>query len=124
MVTRIVEELRPQAALQHLTLQVVLPDQVPRVHADAGKIRQVFLNLIENAIKYTPEGTVTVSLSQTEDTLRFAVQDTGIGMTPAMQQQLFQEFTRGHETEKLPIQGTGLGLYVAKNVVDAHHGRI
>lgn len=108
-----------------LDFSVVLPEQpLPKVDLDPAKMREVMSNLIDNAIKYTESGTVTVSLWQEGDKLRYSVKDTGIGVTAEDKERLFSKFSRSKETEKLYVGGTGLGLYVGKTFVEKHGGRI
>ncbi len=93
------------------------------VVADATKIRQVILNLVDNAIKYTPQGFVGVSLKKDGDKVVFAVRDSGVGVTPETKEKLFQKFSRG-EGGKLNTGGSGLGLYLAKEIAKAHKGDV
>lgn len=108
-----------------LDFSVVLPEQpLPKIDLDSAKIREVMSNLIDNAIKYTEKGSVTVSLWQEGDKLRYSVKDTGIGVTEEDKGRLFSKFARSKETERLYVGGTGLGLYVGKIFVEKHGGRI
>lgn len=91
---------------------------------DSQKIREVLSNIIDNAIKYTPEGQVSVSLEQANSIVRVTVVDTGMGIAPMDMEQLFQKFRRGDGAGKVNVSGTGLGLYVGRAFVDAHGGRI
>jgi signal transduction histidine kinase len=93
------------------------------VNGDKEKLRQVILNLIDNSIKYTKDGSIDVSVVQNGDKITFAVKDTGMGMTPEIKATLFQKFARG-EGAKMNTTGSGLGLYLAKEIVSAHNGRI
>lgn len=91
---------------------------------DATKIKQVFLNIIDNSIKYTKEGFVKVSLrAQGEDFVIFSVSDSGVGISEETRAKLFTKFGRG-EGSVLNSGGSGLGLYLAEEIVKAHHGRI
>ncbi len=92
--------------------------------ADPDKIKQVFMNLIDNSVKYTPTGKITVSLAKENGKIKFSVKDTGIGMRPETITSLFQKFARAYNANKTNIHGTGLGLFVAKQIVDAHHGKV
>jgi signal transduction histidine kinase len=96
------------------------------VNADLLKIRQVILNLVDNAIKYTKEGSVEVNVSKVNGgkVVRVAVTDSGVGITPELRSRLFEKFSRGDEVSKLHANGTGLGLYIAKQMVEAHKGTI
>ena len=93
---------------------------------DFGKIRQVISNLIDNSIKYTPRGGLTVKLSKTPDGKKvlFSVSDTGIGMSKDTLNKIFKKFSRAEGVSKVYTEGTGLGLYVAKEIVKKHEGRI
>ncbi len=97
---------------------------LPKLLLDENKIKEVFSNLIDNAIKYTEQGTVTVSVEGGDNVVRVTVEDTGIGIKPEDKIHLFEKFVRSKETAKMVTSGTGLGLYVGKNFVEAHGGRI
>lgn len=95
-----------------------------QVHVDEGKIKQVLFNIIDNAIKYTPKGGIDVYVSKTEkNTVLVKVQDTGVGIKPEVLPMLFNKFTRAPDASKTNILGTGLGLYVANEILKAHNGR-
>ena len=98
-------------------------DKECMVNGDKEKIRQVVLNFIDNAIKYTKTGTVDVSVHKKDDKVVFAVKDTGMGMTPEIKATLFQKFARG-DGARMNTTGSGLGLYLAKEIVEAHKGRV
>lgn len=95
------------------------------VMADAIKLRQVFINLVDNSIKYTPSGFVEVRLSEgvKKGTVTFSVTDSGIGISKETKKKLFTKFGRG-EGAKLVSGGSGLGLYLAKQIIKAHKGSI
>ncbi len=96
-----------------------------KVHADRGKIKQVIGNLIDNSIKYTPQGSVHVTLTKEKDKkILLAIKDTGVGILPEVLPHLFEKFTRAPDANKVNIMGTGLGLYVAKKMIEAHKGRV
>lgn len=92
---------------------------------DTGKIRQVVTNLIDNAIKYTPSGSISVRLSKntTRGKIIISIADTGIGIDKEMAPTLFAKFTRAKEANKVNVIGAGLGLYIVKEIVTGHHGR-
>ena len=92
---------------------------------DKEKINnQVVTNLIDNSFKYTPEGEVTVSLSRIGQKIRFSVSDTGVGISSETIPQLFSKFKRAANANVVNMHGTGLGLYIAKEIVTAHKGMI
>jgi signal transduction histidine kinase len=120
---RATEELEPVAQKKNLTL-IFNDSPEAKINADFGKIKQVFTNLIDNAIKYTEQGSVTVSVSTEGDHVRFMTQDTGIGIPADEIGKLFDKFMRARDANKVNTTGTGLGLYVAKNLVEGHGGKI
>lgn len=93
------------------------------VKADGVKLKQVFLNLIDNSIKYTKEGYVIVRLLSHKDTITFSVSDSGVGISEETKAKLFTKFARG-EGGVLNAGGSGLGLYLAQEIVKAHKGQI
>jgi signal transduction histidine kinase len=97
-----------------------------RITADRDKLKQVITNLIDNAIKYTPRGSITATLARDDESHKFifTVKDTGIGISPEILPRLFQKWSRAVNGAKTNIRGTGLGLYVAKQIVEAHHGKL
>ena len=133
---RLTEELRMayETKLLHRPSRVEnhVPIDLPVIQADSSQIQRVFENLIENALKYNPEG-VTVILSATpiwstspepgsHPSIRCAVSDNGIGIDPAKSQEVFQVYARG--TENNQVTGYGLGLYICRKIVEAHDGSI
>ncbi len=93
------------------------------VNGDREKVRQVVLNFIDNSIKYTKEGTVNVSVKKVSGKVIFSVKDTGMGMTPEIKATLFQKFARG-DGARMNTGGSGLGLYLAKEIIEAHKGTV
>ncbi|MCE9585332.1 GAF domain-containing sensor histidine kinase [Candidatus Nomurabacteria bacterium] len=95
------------------------------VNGDMEKIRQVVLNLIDNSVKYTKTGSIKVTLTKDENlkNILLAVSDTGMGMTEEIRETLFKKFARG-DGMKMNTSGSGLGLYLAKQIVEAHKGHI
>ncbi|MBI5138757.1 MAG: hypothetical protein HZA95_03085 [Candidatus Vogelbacteria bacterium] len=95
------------------------------VNADSGKIRQVIGNIIDNSIKYTPSGSVKISLHHSDEgSVVVAVKDTGIGIPASVIGTLFQKFTRSEGAGKVNVTGTGIGLYIAQEIMKAHGGKI
>lgn len=114
-----------QAKARQQTLTVQLPDEPINAWADAERLKQVFENLISNAIKYTPEGgAVTVSLAATAGEAVFRVRDTGLGISPEQMKELFAKYHRGTSKTVRTIRGTGLGLFIVKEIVEAHGGTV
>ncbi len=98
---------------------------VPRVSFDGNRVRQVLLNLLSNAFKYSPDGgQIVLSLRQEGNEVVFSIRDQGVGITPDEMNQLFERFYRGDVAERFRIRGTGLGLALCRQIIDAHGGRI
>ena len=123
------------ASLEVEAAQARLPDNVelvldaeaelPPVAADAGQLRQVLGNLIDNAVKYSPEGgTVTVAVESRERHIRFAVSDHGLGIPAPEQRRIFEKFYRLDPDMTRGIGGTGLGLYICRELVRRVDGRV
>lgn len=159
----VVTELRPNIERAHLTIEYDYDMHGDyRVNADMGKIKQVVSNLIDNAIKYTPQGSIHVWLthgsketvgahaapgtgeidsnsntaaenvgnpnqsanSSDMNRILLCISDTGVGILPEVLPRLFEKFTRAPDASKTNIMGTGLGLYVARKMIEAHGGKI
>jgi len=115
---------RPSAEQKAIRLQSELPD-LPEINADESRIRQVFSNLINNAIKYTPpEGRVDVSVEVHDSLVSVYIKDNGLGISAEDQAHIFERFYRVRRPETENIDGTGLGLAIVRSLVEAHQGEI
>lgn len=124
VVRQSVAEAEPRAAAGGIDLSCEAGD-VPAVQADRGRMFQLLDNLVSNAIKFTPAGgDVRVSLTPVNGVVRLEVSDTGIGIATAEQARLFERFFRASSASDRQIPGTGLGLYIARAIVEAHGGSI
>jgi signal transduction histidine kinase len=123
MLNEILEQIRPVATAHQLQLECRTPDELPSLWGDQDLLQRVVLNLLDNAIKFTPPGGAVRRAVEPSgaDALRFAVSDTGIGIDPEYHDRIFERFARVNNSE---IQGTGLGLALCKLAVEAHGGRI
>jgi PAS domain S-box-containing protein len=124
LVERVVEATRayapPSVAVEH-----TVSDELPRVAADLDKVRQVLVNLVENAIKYSPDGgRVEVGVEPREEAIRFHVRDEGLGIPPGEQERVFEKFYRADPQMIRGVGGTGLGLYICRELVGRMGGRI
>lgn len=122
---RALASIELQAEAKHQSLELQLPDEKVVADADAGKLEQTLENLLSNAVKYTPDhGSISLSLEYDLNRAQFSVRDTGAGIDPALISTLFMKYHRlsGHATRV--TTGTGLGLLIAKEIVEAHGGRI
>lgn len=98
---------------------------LPLIHADEGKIREVLVNLITNSIKFSPTGgTVSIQVEQQNNFLACSISDTGIGIPKDKIDQIFEKFFRVDNSDTYEIEGTGLGLSIVKHIIDSHHGKI
>ncbi|HEY6960045.1 MAG TPA: GAF domain-containing protein [Candidatus Limnocylindria bacterium] len=115
--------VRERAARHGIALAAVIPDDLPTVDADERKVKQILYNLLSNAVKFTPDGgRVEVRVRRVGDDVEIAVKDNGIGIAPADQPKVFEEFRQvGRERSR---EGTGLGLTLTKRFVELHGGRI
>jgi two-component system phosphate regulon sensor histidine kinase PhoR len=123
VLSRPAERLRPQAERAGLTLSVELPPDLPRVLADVERMQQVVINLLHNAIKFTPPGgRVTISAEAAGHEMIMSVRDTGVGIAAENLDRIFERFYKADRARS--GGGTGLGLAIAKHIVQAHGGRI
>ena len=124
LVERVVEATRAYAP-PSVTLEARTDGELPRVSADLDKARQVLVNLVENAIKYSPEGgQVEVEAVEHDGAVRFSVRDEGLGIAPEDQDRIFEKFYRADPHMIRGVGGTGLGLYICKELVSRMGGRI
>jgi signal transduction histidine kinase len=106
-----------------LTLEA--PPGLPTFSGDPTLLRQAFMNLVDNAMKYTPAGGyVKIALTADADKFRLAVNDSGLGISPADQTRLFQKFFRVRQRGSSQTKGAGLGLAIVKSVIERHGGKV
>ena len=120
------EELLPIAREKRLYLKLQPPSEpLPEIELDQGKMKSAIFNIIDNSLKYTQKGGVTIRLKIKEAKLQIAVSDTGIGISKEDLRGLFEKtFERGEEAEKLFTTGRGIGLYISRVIIEAHQGKI
>lgn len=124
----VTEEQRPVAAAKDVSLTLSCPPEIPTMHADSNLLRMILQNLISNGIKYTPsKGSVECELSLTgapEERVFIRVSDTGIGIPKAEQGRVFERLHRASNAQLVEADGTGLGLYIVKLIVERAGGMI
>lgn len=122
----VINHLRDQILRKEIKFGFITPpEKLPSVRVDEEKIKLAIENLLDNAIKYTPSGgRVTISLKKGIKEIEFEIKDTGVGIPKAQQERVFTRFFRGANIVRLDTTGTGLGLFIAKNIIEAHGGRI
>ena len=123
LISNSVDEIRPQAIQKGLELNYS-PQELPKVKADPDRMKQIVINLISNAIKYTVKGKVDVLIEIKEKKLLITVADTGVGISAEDQGKLFQKFSRVYNEETKTISGTGLGLWISKELAQKMGGDI
>lgn len=126
LANEVVTEAQPTIEKKGLLVSVTVCPQPANVKGDRGKIKQVIGNLLDNSIKYTPKGNIHVSLDADRGSgkVLLTIKDTGVGIRATTIPYLFQKFSRAEDASKVNILGTGLGLYVAKQMIEAHKGKV
>ena len=125
MVSSEIGQLKDGAKSKHIKLEFDKPKRFPVLSLDEVKLRQVIMNFLDNAIYYTPEhGKIFVELTNKKDEVVFTVKDTGIGVPKSEKHKLFTKFYRAENARRARPDGTGLGLFMAKKVVNAQGGDI
>jgi signal transduction histidine kinase len=124
MVENVIELLSVQIKDKELTLSINIPSDT-QVNVDKSQVERVFINLIGNAIKFTPKhGKITLTTKPAKDFIQVNISDTGIGIPKDAQELIFEEFYRIDNPINQQLKGTGLGLSLAKNIIEAHRGVI
>ncbi len=107
-----------------LSLETIIPDDLPEVMCDRDRIIQVVINLLSNAIKYTPKGSIKMSVQKVKDFVKVEVTDTGIGIPAEYKDQVFDKFKQLGDTLTDKPPGTGLGLPICKHIIKEHKGQL
>jgi signal transduction histidine kinase len=117
--------VRERATRHGITLDVTVDERLGDIVGDERKIKQILLNLLSNAVKFTPEGgRIGIKATQADGSVEISVSDTGIGIAPEDQPKIFEEFRQVGSDYAHKVEGTGLGLTLAKKFVELHGGRI
>jgi signal transduction histidine kinase len=124
LIRTVIEELEPTAAKKHLKLNLRLYLDDPIITTDPTCLQQVLLNLISNAIKFTPAGTITIEATSTKQHVILAIRDTGIGMKPTEVEHIFEPFRQADQSLTRQYRGLGLGLAVTAAMVQQMQGTI
>lgn len=120
----ILQELNPLAENKNLSLRLIPIREELKVYGDKNRLKQVLINLIENAIKYTDEGSVEVNAEEDEHSVRITVSDTGLGISKRDLPRIFERFFRVDKDRSRSAGGTGLGLAIVKHIVEAHGSKV
>ncbi len=123
LVREVLSDYRPLVESRDMRVRVVLPE-VPRIEVDEEAFQRVLLNLLDNAVKYGPDGqTITVSLTGEEDAIRLCVQDEGPGVPRKERDRIWDRYGRARSEQNQSVAGTGIGLFLVRNLVQMHGGR-
>lgn len=124
LVDGVVRTVRPLLDDKSITIEVEIPDDLGPCWMDGEKVYRIFLNLVENAIKFSNEGTIRVGARRVDDELEGLVADEGIGIPPELAADIFHAFRQVDASATRPYEGVGLGLAICKQLVELHDGRI
>jgi two-component system sensor histidine kinase BaeS len=125
LVDQAMQRIAPQFAEKGVVLTTHVPADLPPILADADRIIQVLINLLGNALRYTPTGSsVQVRTERQQDAATFHVVDTGIGIAPEHLPHLFERFYRVDKARSRALGGSGIGLTISRAIVEAHDGKI
>ncbi len=120
-----VSEMKVNIENKGLDLKLNIPADMFWVHGDKAKLKHVLVNLIDNAVKYTEQGFVSISAEKVgAEKIVLRIKDSGVGIKPETMPLLFQKFSRCVDASQTNIMGTGLGLYIAKQMIEAQNGRV
>jgi two-component system phosphate regulon sensor histidine kinase PhoR len=123
LLTQAFQRMHAQAEREGIIMQIVPGDELPQIYADAPRLLQVLINLIHNAIKFTPSGgQIELSAYQQAENVTFCVSDTGTGIPREDRARIFERFFKGDRSRS--GGGTGLGLSIAKHTIEGHRGKI
>ncbi len=120
----ILKIFEPRLKEKNLDLKIVTDDGLPSIKADPFKLEQMFVNLIDNALKYTEKGEITISLGCKESRIMIEIRDTGIGIPAQNLSRIFERFYVVNKSRSRELGGTGLGLSIVKHIVLLHNGEI
>jgi signal transduction histidine kinase len=119
------EAVAPSAEAKELTMQLAVASDLPDLMVDPDRLRQAIVNLLTNAVKFTPVGgRITIRASATATDLEVVVADTGIGIAPDFLPHIFDAYRQAESSANRSTRGLGLGLMIVRRIVEAHDGRI
>lgn len=126
IVSTVIDSSQELLKMKKMELSYEKPKEVlPQISADREKMELVIQNLLENAVKYTPEGgKIDITLERDQNNVIFKIKDTGVGIPESQHERIFTKFFRGDNVIRMETEGSGLGLYTTRNIIDAHKGKI
>jgi signal transduction histidine kinase len=120
----LIKEFKSKAAAKGLKLNIDLPNKSVMINGDVLSLKEVFKNLIDNALIYTQKGEIDIKLEETDNSIIFSIKDTGVGISKEDMDHLFEEGVKGKDSLKYNIDTSGYGLFIAKQIVNKHNGVI
>ena len=124
LISSVIQGFEKQAKDKDIEIVMDIGKEIPKIMADKDRLEQVIVNLVDNAIKYTNKGTVTVSSREVDNMLQIDVEDTGIGIPEKDIPRIFERFYRVDKGRSRELGGTGLGLAIVKHIIQGHNGKI
>jgi len=126
VIQSVIESYQEKIRKKQIKFEFRVPSKkLPKIKIDTEKMPLAIQNLLDNAIRYNlPGGMITITLNSTEKEIEFSIEDTGIGIPENQQQNVFKKFFRGSNAVKMETEGNGLGLFIVKNIIEAHNGKI
>ncbi len=125
LIEPIIETTKEKTKEKGLKFEVVKPQkEIPKMKVDKEKIGIIVQNFLDNAIKYSKKGKITLKIERLKEKIKVSVKDTGVGIPKEHQERMFSKFFRAANVQRMETEGSGLGLFIAKNIVEAHGGEI
>lgn len=125
VIKSVMDTIRIRPEEREINIRLEIPENLSRIKGDEVSIKEVFNNLLINAIKYTPKGgKIVVSARELDDSVLVEIRDTGIGVPSEDREKIFEDFYRSKNAKEIDKDGTGLGLSIVKQIIEAHNGRI
>ena len=126
IVSTVIDSSQELLKMKKMSLSFERPKEIlPTLNVDREKMELAVQNLLENAVKYTPEGgKITISLEKDSHDVIFKIKDTGVGIPEIQHERIFTKFFRGDNVIRMETEGSGLGLYTTRNIIEAHKGKI
>lgn len=124
LIKNVVKLFEPKAKEKNLDLNVKIENGLPLIKADLFKLEQMFINLIDNAVKYTEKGYINIKAKRVQQNILFTIEDSGIGVSENHLQRIFERFYVVNKSRSKALGGTGLGLSIVKHIILQHNGNI
>lgn len=118
------EDIKPAIEDRNLALTLHIPQKLPHILGDRRRLEQVLKNLVTNAVKFTDQGSITITAKEEEKQILISVEDTGIGIANAELKKIFTKFYQSYTSNDRKSEGTGLGLFICKEIITKHNGKI